>query len=71
MKKYRLITDGDTHWFVIPADKEDEWSTFCEAAEKYWDDIPFDYEEAPKQPEWAIALGGGPSRVVFGEYEIN
>jgi hypothetical protein len=69
-KRYVLATDGDSHWFVIPADKRDEWSEYCDAAEKYWWDIP-ENEEPPVQPDWADEVGGKPSLVTFANYEIS
>ena len=35
-KQYMLTTDEDCHWYVIPADKKDEWAVFCEESSKYW-----------------------------------
>lgn len=69
-QKYILTQDCSSHWYVIPADKEDEWSKYNDAAERYWDDCRND-EEPPVEPEWADMVGGAPSLVVFGNYEIT
>lgn len=72
--KYILTTDGDAHWFVIPADKRGEWSEWCERVAQYWEEYYLhddDAESAPAQPDWAVAVGGAPSRVKFIGYEIE
>lgn len=53
MTRYRLVRDGDCHWYVIPADKMEEWDAWC-YDENSWD-----------PPEWADALGGSPSMLTF------
>jgi hypothetical protein len=55
---------NDSHWFVIPADKEDKWSEWCEVAEKNWWNMP-------ELPEWAVEAGGSPSLVTFVGYKIT
>lgn len=67
--KYILTTDGDSHWFVIPADKHKEWSIYCDAANTYWDGLLA--TDPPVQPSWADEVGGAPSRVKFSDYEIG
>ncbi len=69
-QQYILTTDDDAHWYVIPADKEAEWRTWCEAAAKYWWDLPENQDE-PVMPEWAVSIGGAPSLVKFSNYEIG
>lgn len=71
MTQYILKQDDDGHWFVIPADKENEWSEYIEAVYRYWDDIPFDNVPPPTEPEWVEQVGGAPSRVKFSEYTIE
>lgn len=59
--EFRVVQDGDAHWYVIPADREEEWGDFCS--------LDPDDEEAWNVPEWADAIGGSPSNVVFrGSY---
>lgn len=69
-----LVQDDSSHWYVIPADKEDEWFEYRDAVTDYWDSNPVDpddlYEE-PICPDWAVAVGGAPSLVKFGNYEIE
>jgi hypothetical protein len=67
--EYILTTDGDSHWFVIPANKRDEWEKYCDAAATYWEGLLT--TEEPKQPGWADAVGGAPSLVKFTDYEIE
>ncbi len=57
MQRYFLNTDNDTHWYIIPADKREEWENWC--------DLPEDDENSWNVPEWAEALGGGPNQVEF------
>jgi len=67
--KYILTTDGDSHWFVIPVDKRDEWRIYVDKATTYWDGLLT--TEPPVQPDWADEVGGAPSRVIFSDYEIG
>ena len=69
--EYILITDNDGHWFVIPADKQDEWWSYLiavDAAGNPSDDNPPDY---PQEPEWVEQVGGAPLLVRFTEYKIG
>lgn len=59
---YFLSSDNDGHWYVIPIDKEEEWSEFMDLDE---DDIA-----SWDVPEWADAIGGAPSLVRFTDYKI-
>lgn len=68
--EYILTTDEDSHWYVIPADKEHEWNRYCEKAAKYWWNMPED-EEPPEEPMWAVSVGGAPSLVRFSHYRIE
>lgn len=69
-QRYRLTTDDDSHWFVIPVEKSEEWGEYCEKVTRFWEEMP-DGEGPPEEPEWAVAVGGAPGRVQFGEYEIE
>ncbi len=55
--RFCLVTDNDCHWFIIPADKRDEWNEWC--------DIDSDDERAWDAPDFARDLGGSPSSVTF------
>jgi hypothetical protein len=70
-QKYILTTDDDSHWYVIPADKRDDWLSYVSKSTYYWEHVIPEGEEAPVQPDWAIALGRGPSSVKFYDYEIE
>lgn len=53
MKRYCLIQDNDSHWYVIPADKLQTWEI-----------IVFDNEEVDI-PAWAHRVGGSYTAVEF------
>lgn len=58
---YYLSQDNDTHWYVIPVEYEDEWRDFL--------DLDSDDPSSWDTPEWAEAIGGSPSNVIFHSYE--
>ena len=62
-QKYILIQDDDSHWYVIPADKEQEWHEWC--------DIDPDDERSWTPPDFAESVGGSTSLVKFTGYEIK
>jgi len=66
--EYILTQDEDGHWFVIPANKEEEWSEYLDKV--YSEDLS---EDAPiiVQPDWVDEVGGAPSRVKFMGYVIE
>lgn len=69
--KFILTTDGDGHWYVIPADKQQEFAGIVEAIGKYWE-ADSRYTEAPPEiPDYAKAVGGAPSLVEFTGYTIR
>lgn len=58
MKSIRrcLVQDNSSHWYLIPANKKEEWSDFvC---------IPEDDERSWDVPEWANRIDG-PHRLTF------
>jgi hypothetical protein len=57
MKRYFLNTDNDSHWYLIPTEKREEWENWCE--------LPEGDENSWNVPEWAEALGGAPNQVEF------
>lgn len=61
-QEYRLV-EGDEDWYVIPADKVDEFEAWDEAmtAEEHWEGEDFE----------KYALGGSPSMVVFTGYRLD
>lgn len=52
-----LGTDNDGHWYLVPADRREEW--------RAWIGLPSNDERTWTHPRWALALGGSPSSVVF------
>lgn len=54
--KYVLVQDESSHWYVIPADKQDEF-----------EQAVYDEEEIPA---FAQQIGGHPSLVQFENWEI-
>jgi hypothetical protein len=56
-KRYRLAQDNDSHWYVIPVDRAEEWEQWCE--------IDSDDERAWTPPEFAWQVGGSYSLVEF------
>ncbi len=65
MVEYILTRDNSGHWYVIPADKQQE---FCKWVESFEDD---DREEDQDQPDWAVEVGGAPCLVHFTGYSIQ
>lgn len=59
---YRLACDNDSHWFIIPVDREDEWER--------WLDIPSDDERSWEPPAFAQPVGGSPTLVRFNDWRI-
>jgi hypothetical protein len=67
---YRLIQDNDCHWYIIPADKENEFYEWDQYCIEYWNN--FENEgHAPIKPKWVVEVGGSPSLVQFPSYQIN
>ena len=62
MERYFLGQDNDCHWYVIPESKREEWEE--------WRDLDEDNEESWNVPKWALEVGGSPSRVTFGNFEM-
>ena len=61
--KYFLDTDSSAHWYVIPWDRREEW--------ELWAQLEDDDERAWTPPEWAKAVNGSPSGVVFENPQIG
>lgn len=68
--KCTLTTDYDSHWYVIPTAMRDEWDSWCEATQRYYEELP-EGHVAPMLPIWADRIWGAPSRVTFNEYKIE
>lgn len=60
---YFLDQDGDCHWYIIPLDKSEEWSDWC--------NLDDDDQEKWTVPKFAIEVGGSPTRVIFKEWSFG
>ena len=58
---YQIVNDDDGHWYVIPAARAGRWLAW----------LTSENAELGRIPEWAEPINGGPSRVLFKEYEIR
>jgi hypothetical protein len=63
MEEFILSQDEDCHWYVIPADREEDWSIFR--------DLDPDDEKSWDVPAWAKPVGGSPSLVKFSNFRID
>lgn len=75
-QQHMLTQDGNGHWFVIPADKEEEFQNYLAVVYHFWGSLPEYHEKMvhrlpPTQPDWAVKVGGAPSLVKFTDYEIE
>ena len=61
--EYILTQDNDGHWYVIPAEKEKDFSK--------WVSIDGDDERSWTLPDFADSVGGSPTLVKFKEYRIE
>lgn len=61
--KVFLSQDGDSHWYVVLADKRKEWEA--------WRDIPSDDQRSWTVPDFAKELAISPQLVEFYDEEIN
>lgn len=62
-KTYALVQDDDSHWYVIPTAKGDDWGVFL--------DLPKDDERSWSPPKWAVPVNGAPNRVHFEKWVIE
>ena len=56
-RRYCLVQDNDSHWYIIPANRRQDWEAHCELDpndEASWSD-----------PFWAERIDGDPSTVHF------
>lgn len=56
---YVMVQDDDGHWYVIPADRINDfraWVATCGDEE---------------QPIWVASVGGSPSLVLFRQFDIR
>lgn len=64
-EKFCLISDGNCHWFLCPAERRDEAEEVMERISGYWSDN-FDCDEPPPElPDYLETLDGGPGRITF------
>lgn len=55
---YCIVTDNDSHHYVIPSSRIDQWFNWCDNNDDF-------------VPQWADPIGGDPSLVVFENYKIE
>ena len=61
MRRFYLTTDENSHWYIVPVDKQEEWDDWCNSDdESSWD-----------APEWAQPVNGSPTLVTFENPEIH
>ncbi len=66
---FRLQSDDDGHWYVVPTAKSQEWSDWLEADTAYWKNLSDDTQiDAPEFPAWAVRIDS-PYTIVFPAYE--
>lgn len=68
---YKLWTDDDGHWYIIPVEIENKVWQWDREVREFWDSLLKDGKEMPEQPEGMIELGCGFGAVHFKEFEIN
>jgi len=56
MKRYFLDQDNSSHWYIVRADKREEWDT--------WTTLDEDDPEGWKVPSFAYSIDG-PNQVTF------
>lgn len=61
--RFFLAQDNDTHWYIVPCAKEEEWLHWC--------DLDPNNEEAWDAPDFAKPVGGAPCLVTFSDPEIS
>lgn len=62
-KGFFLSQDSDCHWYVVPEENTEEWYQ--------WAELDSEDERSWTPPEFAIRLGGSPSRVIFKHWRIT
>jgi len=58
--RFRLIPDNDGHWYLVPANKEEEFNTWVDSFNEENEGDPNGYEKLG-----AISLGCSPTCVTF------
>lgn len=61
-ERYRLAQDNDSHWYVIPVSRQQEWDN--------WTELDPEDARAWNVPAFAQRVGGSYSLVTFSEPEI-
>ena len=55
--RYMLVTDNDSHWYIIPTQHLVAWGT--------WTELNSELPESWNPPIWARPVGGSPTLVTF------
>ena len=58
-----LVQDNNSHWYVIPKDKEPKWNQWC--------NLDSDDEASWEAPDFAEEVWDYPTLVEFTNYIIN
>lgn len=69
--EYVLTSDDDGHWYVCPADREEEFHGILAAIGEYWEPGSDHEGEPPQIPNWVREVGGSPSLVRFRQWRIE
>lgn len=56
-QRFFLGRDNDAHWYIIEADKRDEWDAWC--------GLDPDDDASWHVPEFAKEIGGSPTQISF------
>ena len=71
LSRFVFTKDDDGHWYVIPADKQDEAAAYFDAVYNFWGGSSADENTTePDRPEWLMDVGGAPSLVTFSSPEF-
>lgn len=56
-RRFCLVQDNSSHWYLIPTSRRAAWEAHC--------DLDEDDEAGWEHPEWAERVDGGPEGVHF------
>lgn len=59
--RWRMMSDDDGHWYVIPANRREEFDAWVYGGSN--NGVP--------QPDWAWSINGHLSNVTFSEVDIS
>jgi len=62
-ERYYLDRDNDSHWYVVPVSRKDDWEA--------WLGLGEDEEAGWDEPDFVARVGGSPSLVTFTDARIS